>query len=112
MKIPQTRDKLLPFCQEIIEQCETSRKDRVSAAATWTKWFRVGSAQEVPETYNKIGPHVDAVSTSLYSPIDVQFSIEFDRSAGDDVTKMGDIGASILSRDFHRRGCDTAFGQA
>lgn len=110
MRVPQNNS--LDFCRELIETCEASRKGRISQGAMWRKWFYLGSGEDLPAVYNKMYPHVLEVASYLYSPGDLRFSIDFERTKGKEFLDQGQAASNILSREFARAGCDMTFNQA
>lgn len=112
LKVPQSAKELVPWAQELIHDCQASVKKRAQAGATWRSWYLLGSDSGVPATYNKCRTHIERLSSYLYSPVDVQFSIEVERSVAETWKEELAIAASTLSRDFHRRATDVVFGEA
>ena len=110
MKVPQ-RD-IGNWARELIDECEASRKQRISQYQSWRQYYFTGADDDQPSPYNKIKGHVDRLASYLYSPVDVRFAIDYDKTHSDDAKRMGEAAASVLSKDFHRRGADLAFGQA
>jgi len=84
----------------------------MAAGATWRSWYLLGSDTGIPARYNRMFPHIQRLSSYLYSPVDVQFSVEVDKSQSEKWKQELSIASSSLSRDFHRRAADLAFGEA
>lgn len=111
-RIPQRTKDLVPFAQELIRDCEASRQSRMQAGATWRSWWLLGSDTGIPARYNKCRTHIARLASYLYSPVDLQFSIEVEKSQHEQWKSELPIASSTLSREFHRRGLDISFGDA
>src|SRR5262249_16677097 len=110
LRLPQRH--IGDWARDLIAECETSRAARIQAGSTWRQWYLLGSDTGVPARYNKCFPHIQRLSAYLYSPVDVQFSVELEKSKAQKWTKEMDIASSTMSREFHKRGLDLSFGQA
>ncbi len=112
MKVPKNGEELVRWTREIIDRCTVSTESRRLAARTWRNLFYMGSTTGVPSKYNRCYSHVDKLSSYIFSPADVRFTIEFE---GDGSAKWDDKTRSAtryLNRAFNRSGCGQAFGQA
>lgn len=112
MKIPSNEKDLLAFAQETVESCSISIEQRKNQARVEKNYFLSGTADGTPARYNRIFGHIDRLSSYMYSPANVRFSIGFDRTFDPDVTIEADIAAKYLSKKFHKEAIDLTFAEA
>lgn len=99
------------FARELIDECEASRKERVTRGAVWKSYYFTGASDtSAPATYNKIFQHVERLSSYLYCPNDVRYVLEYDKTKTEEARAMGEAASSYLSREFHRSNTDLKFG--
>lgn len=110
MKLPQTN--IGPWAREIIDQCETSRADRISKLGQWHSYYYNGSDGGTVCRYNKTFSHIDRLASFLYSAEDVRFAIGFDQIIGEPWLARAAAQSRILNREFKRTGCDLDMGDA
>lgn len=138
MIIPQK--KIEDFSLGLIERCKASKKERMNRGAVWKQYYFNGTNSGKQAVYNLMYPHIDRMSSYLFSPSDVNFRIHF--SSGEysrnvpndwkeifaqrfalkkekpkelkwnDWQEMGKIGAHYLNYEFGRCGVDAAMSSA
>lgn len=111
MRIPKGKGKLGGWAADIIKQCEASRNARIEEAKRYRSFYFNGKYAGDQAPYNRIFSHVDRLSSFLFSPDDVRFSIEFDDEYGKTWRRQAEAAAKRLNRDFHRRGVDLEFAK-
>lgn len=74
--------------------------------------FYTGSLSYQASKHNRCFSHVDKLSSFLFSPSEVRFTIEFDGDGEAVWTDKATRATSFLNRRFNRRGCGMAFAQA
>lgn len=109
-RIPRRR--VANWCREIITECSVSRQDRIEQCQVMRNFYFTGTADGTSSIDNEIFPEVDQLASSLFSPVDPRFAMEFDRNTTEENRAIGDATASYLSRDFRRRGVDECFAEA
>ena len=109
-RIPRRR--VGPWCRDIISACTVSRQSRIQEAELYRNFYYTGTADASGATNNEVYAEIDQLSSSLFSPVDPRFLMEFDRSESADNRLMAEAAATYLSRDFQRRGVDECFAQA
>lgn len=112
MKLPRDSQRLTTWSRELIDQCLVSRENRRLQSRQWRQLYYTGSLTGTPSKYNRCFSHVDKLSSYIYSPADVRFSIEFEGDQlpiWDDKTRTA---GRYLNRRFNRSSCGEAFSGA
>jgi len=79
----------------IIEKCLASREERKPDYASLRSWYLFGNGQdEPPALYNKIFPHIDQLTSFLYSAETTRFSI----NVGASVSEQEQVKVPTLTR--------------
>lgn len=108
MKIPQRN--LGDWAREIVDECTTSRPDRMSRYKKWTDIYYTGSDNDIPSKRNRCYSHVDKLSSYLFSPSEVEYDIDFDDANTDAWRSLVEKGQNYLNRGIARAGSDVVFG--
>lgn len=109
-KIPKR--KIGGWAKEVVDLCCVSRQTRIQECNVYRNFYYTGTDDGSGSVDNEIGSEISRLSSSLFSPVDPRFNIEFDRNESDETRYMGDAAATYLSRDFQRRGVDETFALA
>jgi len=112
MKIPRDAQELSRFAQEVVDQCLVSREKRRLEARIWRNVYYTGSNGSQPSKYNRCYSHVDKLSSFLFSPAEVKFSVEFDQDGTSNWSDIASSSSRYINRHFNRRHCGTAVSQA
>lgn len=113
MKIPSSERKLLDFVKDIRHQCESSRVDRVNNGKVYDAYYYQGASDpNNGAPYNRTCVHIDRLSSFLYAPGDVRYSIEFDATEDDAMLARAGVASRYLSREYHRCDVDIVFSQS
>ena len=84
MRIPTGEVEREVFYRDLIEKCTVSLPERKGDYATLRSWFLFGSGpDDQPALFNKIYPHVDQLTSFLYSAETTRFSINVGASVAD-----------------------------
>ena len=84
MRIPSNELLREQFYRDLIEKCMVSLQDRKGDYASLRSWFLFGSGpDESPTIFNKIYPHIDQLTSFLYSAETTRFSINVGASVPD-----------------------------
>jgi hypothetical protein len=76
MRIPKGEVEREIFYRDLIEKCMVSLAERKGDYASLRSWFLFGSGpDEQPAMFNKIYPHIDQLTSFLYSAETTRFSI-------------------------------------
>ena len=84
MRIPSNELIREQFFRDLIEKCMVSLKERKGDYSALRSWFLFGSGpEESPTIFNKIYPHIDQLTSFLYSAETTRFSINVGASVPD-----------------------------
>ena len=76
MRIPSNNQEREAFYLDLIQKCLASREERRGDYSTLRNWYLFGTGpDETPCIYNKIYPHIDQLTSFLYSAETTRFSI-------------------------------------
>lgn len=77
MRIPKTPKERQEFVRDISEKCMVSRNERRGDYSSLRSWYLFGAGpDENPAQFNKIYPHIDQLTSFLYSAETTRFSIQ------------------------------------
>lgn len=102
MILPSDEAGLLRFAREQIEICMHSREKRRSMAAAWRQLYYTGSLTGSPSKYNRCFSHVDKLSSFIFSPADLRFTVEFDGDSLPSWQNKCDASTNFVNRAFKR----------
>ena len=81
MRIPHNEVEREYFYRDLIEKCLVSLQERKGDYSSLRSWFLFGSGpEESPTIFNKIFPHIDQLTSFLYSAETTRFSINLGAS--------------------------------
>ena len=84
MRIPSNELIREQFFRDLIEKCMVSLQERKGDYSSLRSWFLFGSGpEESPTIFNKIYPHIDQLTSFLYSAETTRFSINVGASVPD-----------------------------
>ena len=76
MRIPSSNADRENFYLEIMQKCLVSKEERRADYSTLRAYYLFGAGPEEPPAYfNKINPHLDQLTSFLYSAETTRFSI-------------------------------------
>jgi hypothetical protein len=76
MRIPPNNDERESFYLDLMEKCMVSREERKADYGTLRSYYLFGAGPEEPPAYfNKIHPHLDQLTSFLYSAESTRFSV-------------------------------------
>jgi hypothetical protein len=98
MRIPKESVAREQFYLDLIEKCLVSREQRKVDYSSLRSYYLFGNApDDVPAIYNKIYPHIDQLTSFLYSAETTKFSIH----TGASVPEQEQIKVPSLSKALH-----------
>ena len=81
MRIPSNPDERESFYLDLIQKCEVSKEERKADYTVLRSFYLFGADPEQPPAYfNKIHPHLDQLTSFLYSAETTRFSIQLGAS--------------------------------
>jgi hypothetical protein len=113
MKIPSSPIEREIFYLDLIEKCLVSREDRRPDYAALRSWYLFGNGpSETPAIYNKIFPHIDQLTSFLYSAETTRFTINIGASVDEkENTKIPSL-TRALNDQWINSNADQVFSQA
>lgn len=104
MRIPTNLVEREEFYLDLIEKCLVSRENRKTDYDSLRSWYLFGNGpDEAPALYNKIFPHIDQLTSFLYSAETTRFSI----NVGASVKKNEYSKIPVLTRALNDRWLDS-----
>jgi hypothetical protein len=113
MKIPAAPLDREFFYLDLIQKCLVSRDERKSDYAGLRSWYLFGNGpSETPALYNKIYPHIDQLTSFLYSAETTRFSINIGAAVNEaEHTKIPTL-TRALNDEWLNSNADQVFSQA
>jgi hypothetical protein len=113
MKIPKALLDRDEFFRDIIYKCEVSLPSRKVDYASLRNWYLFGNGpDEAPALYNKIFPHIDQLTSFLYSAETTRFSINLGASVPDNEHKKIPVLTKALNDEWLNSNADQVFSTA
>jgi len=113
MKIPKGMLDRDEFFRDIIYKCEVSLNSRKVDYASLRNWYLFGNGpDEAPALYNKIFPHLDQVTSFLYSAETTRFSINLGASVHDNEHRKIPTLTKSLNNEWLNSNADQVFSTA
>jgi len=113
MRIPTNPLDRELFYLDLIQKCLVSREERKVDNASLRSWYLFGNGpDEAPALYNKIFPHIDQLTSFLYSAETTRFSIDVGAAVADsEHTKIPTL-TRALNDEWLNSNADQVFSQA
>ena len=113
MKIPKNALDRDEFFKEIIYKCEVSIGSRKIDYASLRNWYLFGNGpDEAPALYNKIFPHLDQLTSFLYSAETTRFSINLGASIPENEHQKVPVLTKALNDEWLNSNADQVFSTA
>ena len=113
MKIPKNALDRDEFFKDIIYKCEVSLGSRKTDYASLRNWYLFGSGlDEAPALYNKIFPHLDQLTSFLYSAETTRFSINLGASIPENEHQKVPVLTKALNDEWLNYNADQVFSTA
>lgn len=113
MRIPKNPEDRETFYLDIISKCMVSREKRAADYNTLRSWYLFGNGpDEAPALYNKIFPHIDQLTSFVYSAETTRFSITLGASISEqEYAKVPSL-TRMLNDEWLNSNADLTFAQA
>lgn len=113
MRIPKNADDREFFYKELILKCMVSAETRRADYSTLRSWYLFGAGtDEPPAIFNKIYPHIDQLSSFLYSAETTRFSINLGASVHPMEHQKAPILTQALNDEWLNSNADQVFSSA
>jgi hypothetical protein len=113
MRIPKEPIAREQFYLDLIEKCLVSREQRKVDYSSLRSYYLFGNApDDVPAIYNKIYPHIDQLTSFLYSAETTKFSIHTGASVADEEQIKVPTLSKALNDEWLNSNADQVFSTA
>jgi hypothetical protein len=113
MRIPTNPDEREAFYLDLMYKCSVSHEERRADYASLRSWYLFGNdASDPPAIFNKIYPHIDQLSSFLYSAETTRFSIEIGASVAPMEQKRIPVLVKALHDEWQNSNADQVFSTA
>jgi hypothetical protein len=113
MRIPPNNDERENFYLDLMNKCMVSREERKADYGTLRSYYLFGAGPEEPPAYfNKIHPHIDQLTSFLYSAETTRFSIAMGAAVPDIEHRKTPILTNALNDEWLNSNADQVFSTA
>ena len=113
MRIPENDAERELFYLDITEKCEVSKDERKGDYTSLRSWYLFGGGpDEMPAIYNKIYPHIDQLTSFLYSAETTRFSIDLGASVAPFEQKKVPVLTRALNDEWLNSNADQVFAMS
>ena len=113
MRIPPNNDERENFYLDLMNKCMVSREERKADYGTLRSYCLFGAGPEEPPAYfNKIHPHIDQLTSFLYSAETTRFSIAMGAAVPDIEHRKTPILTNALNDEWLNSNADQVFSTA
>ena len=113
MRIPSNHEDREYFYLDTMQKCLNTKEDRKGDYTTYRSYFLFGSAPEQPPAYfNKINPHLDQLTSFLYSAETTRFSIQLGASVNHLEHRKTPVLTQALNDEWLNSNADQVFSSA
>src|SRR5215472_2311073 len=109
--IPERKRDLLAKTEEWVEQCRASQGMRAAYYRTMNALCETGRYDGTKSLINMLHKAVDETAAHLFSPVELKFSMDFERPYPRQIYQRGHEAAKGVTRIWERNSTDIAFGR-
>jgi hypothetical protein len=110
MLLPKSDKALISRALDIVETCRASQSARSSLYQTISNWTEMGRGDSNKSLCNTLYHHVDRLSSHLFSPTELRFTVDFETPYDKLVLAQGELASRILTRQWEQKNLDLVFG--
>ena len=107
--VPTNQKDLVPFANELIETCRISVGMRASYCRLMNAIAETGRYDGTKALVNMLTTHLNRTTSHLFSPVELKFSIDFERTYPKNFLQRAAVVAKILTRSWERNNIDHTF---
>ena len=107
--VPTDQRELLTFAYEHIEMCRISVGMRASYCRLMNAIAETGRYDGTKALINMLTTHLNRTTSHLFSPVELKFSIDFERTYPKNFLQRAAVVAKILTRSWERSNTDHMF---
>lgn len=109
--LPTDRKKLIPAALELIETCRASQGGRAAWYRILSQIIEAGREDGSRALINMLYRLVDKTASHLFSPAELQFTIDYESPQIKKFLEMGEATGKILTRQWERTNTDMTFAR-
>jgi hypothetical protein len=107
--VPTGERELLTFANEHIEMCRISVGMRASYCRLMNAIAETGRYDGTKSLINMLTTHLNRTTSHLFSPVELKFSVDFERTYPKNYLQRAAVVAKILTRSWERSNIDHVF---
>lgn len=100
IELPSDQNTLISFCNDLIEKCRVSVGMRSAYYRLLNAIHETGRYDGTKALINTLPNHINRLSSHLYSPVELKFSIGYTNAYPDIEIERAKTAAKVLSNDF------------
>ena len=113
MRIPPNNEERENFYLDLMQKCMVSREERKADYGTLRSYYLFGAGPEEPPAYfNKIHPHIDQLTSFLYSAETTRFSIAMGAAVPEIEHRKTPVLTNALNDEWLNSNADQVFSTA
>ena len=113
MRIPENNVDRENFYLDLIQKCGVSAEERKADYAVLRNYYLFGAApEEAPAIFNKIYPHIDQLTSFLFSAETTRFSIDLGAAVPASEFRRVPVLTKALNDEWLNSNCDQVFSNA
>ena len=111
VELPADNKKLVDTALDIIGICRNDAGSRASYYRTLNQIVETGKADGSRSIINLLYRMLDRLSSLLFSPAEIKFSMDFENEYTDDILARGGVVSRLMSKSWERSSTDLLFAQ-
>jgi hypothetical protein len=111
IEVPTELNSLRTFARQMVEQCRVSAASRSAYYMSLNQIAETGRYDGQKALINKIDPHLARAAAHIFSPVELKFSVDFDRMYPKKNLDQARVAALQLTRQWDRSSTDILFGR-
>jgi len=109
--VPTEHRELLNFARTMVEQCRVSAPSRSAYYMGLNQIAETGRYDGQKALINKIDPHLSRIAAHIFSPVELKFSVDYDRIQSKQNLDRAKVAALQLTRQWDRSSTDILYGR-
>lgn len=112
MRIPTEEKNLISWALDLLGICRVSQGKRANAYRSYGTWIETGRPAGELGTANLLSSHIDRLQSHIFSPTDLNFTIDFENHYDKVRLAQAAVAARNLTREWERRNIDVTFADS
>lgn len=111
MLVPSDEKSLIPFANELIEQCRVSVGMRSAYCRLMNSIAETGKYDGTKSTINLLNMILQRSAAHLFSPVELRFTLDFERKYPKRIYEQAAVVSEVLTRQWDRNNTDNLFAR-